>query len=41
MDSVIKQEAPEMSQPLKKPANRKDKVGRWSTAESYLFESLL
>jgi len=41
MYSPVKQESVEMSTPIRKPHQKKDKVGRWSTAESYLFESLL
>ena len=41
MESSLKQEYVEMSVPIKKGPSKKEKVGRWSTAESYLFESLL
>ena len=41
MDYSIKQEYVEISTPAKKGGNKRDKIGRWSTAESYLFESLL
>ena len=37
MNCSIKQEAIEMSIPMKKTTQKKDKVGRWTTAESYLF----
>jgi len=41
MDYSIKQEYVEVSTPARKVGNKRDKIGRWSTAESYLFESLL
>ena len=41
MDSPIKLEPVEMSIPIKKTPQKREKVGRWSSAESYLFESLL
>ena len=37
MESSIKEEHVEISVPVKKTSNKRDKVGRWSTAESYLF----
>lgn len=41
MDSLIKLEPVDFTLTGKKTHQKKDKVGRWSTAESYLFESLL
>ena len=41
MNYPIKEESIEMSTPIKRVPTKRDKVGRWSTAESYLFESLL